>query len=171
MLVELTRWSPPGHGARSVPPGLRQGAVAGDSLPVREQAGCAGWTAGTLVTHVIAATTMYAALLDGATAAEAMCKLASVTTWPVGAASGFRQAARAVQTRLSNPGLVTRTAHHPAGDVTCCDLAGYAMVEWVLSTLRMCGLVVLATLEHVPDRGCWRPRCQTMGTMQLVNTT
>jgi hypothetical protein len=117
------------------------------------------------VTHVIAATTMYA------TAAEAMCKLASVTTSPAGAASGFRQAARAVQTRLSNPGVVTRTARHPAGGVTCCDLAGYAMVEWVLSTLRMCGSWCLATLGHVPDRVCWRPRCRTMGTMQLVNTT
>jgi hypothetical protein len=66
--------------------------------------------AGALVTHVIAATTMYTALLDGATAAEAMSKLASVTTSPVGATSGFRQAARAVQTRLSNSGVVTRTA-------------------------------------------------------------
>jgi hypothetical protein len=123
-----------------------------------------------LVTHVIAAATMYAALLDGATAAEAMSKLASVTTSPAGA-SGFRQAARAVQTTLSNPGVVTRTARHPAGDVTCCDLAGYAMVEWVLSTLTMCGSWCLAILGHVPDRGCWRPRCRTMGTMQLVNTT
>jgi hypothetical protein len=124
-----------------------------------------------LVTHVIAATTMYAALLDGATAAEAMSKLASAATSPAGGASGFRQAARAVQTRLSNPGVVTRTARHPAGDVTCCDLAGYAMVERVLSTFRMCGSWCLATIGHVPDRVCWRPRCQTMGTMQLVNTT
>lgn len=124
-----------------------------------------------LVTHVIAATTMYAALLDGATAAEAMSKLASVTTSPAGAAPGFCQAARAVRTRLSNPGVVTRTAHHLAGDVTCCDLAGYAMVEWVLSPLRMCGSWCLATLGHVPDRACWRPGCRTMGTMQLVNTT
>lgn len=100
-----------------------------------------------------------------------MSKLASVTTSPVGGAFGFRQAARAVHTRLSNPGVVTRTAHHPAGDGTCCDLVGCAMVEWVLSTLRMCGSWCLATLEHVPDRVCWRPRCRTMGTMQLVNTT
>ena len=33
------------------------------------QTGCAGWTTGDLVTHVIAATAMYAALLDGAAAA------------------------------------------------------------------------------------------------------
>lgn len=138
---------------------------------MRGQAGCAGWTAGTLVTHVIAATTMYAALPGGPTAAEAMSKLASVTTSPAGAASGFRQAARAVQTRLSNPGVVTRTARHLAGSVACCDLAGYTMVEWVLSTLGMCGSWCLARLGHVPDRVCWRPRCRTMGTMQLVNTT
>ena len=110
---------------------------------MRWQTGCAGWTAGDLVTHVIAATTMYAALLDGAIAAEAMSKLASVTTSPVGATSGFRQAARAVQTRLSNPGVVNRTAHHPAGDVTRCDLAGYAMVEWVPITLEDVRFVVL----------------------------
>ncbi len=69
-----------------------------------------------------------------------MPKLAPGTTSPVGATSGFRRAARAVQTKLSKPGVVTKTAHHPAGDVICCHLAGYAMVEWVLSTLRLCGL-------------------------------
>jgi hypothetical protein len=83
----------PGQSRRA----LRQSAVAGDGPPVRGQAGCAGWTAGTLVTHVIAATTMYAALLDGATAAEVMSKLASVTTSPVDGASGFRQAAATSQ--------------------------------------------------------------------------
>src|SRR5205809_5611112 len=87
-----------------------------------------------------------------ATAAEAVSKLASVTTSPAGATSGFRQAARAVQTRLSNPGVVTGTAHHLAGDVTCGDLAGSAMVEWVLSNLRMCGSWWLESLGHVPDR-------------------
>ncbi len=94
--------------------------------------GCAGWTLGDLVTHVIAGTTMYAALLDGATAAEAMSRLDSATTSPASAISDFGQAARAVQAKLSNPDVVTRTAHHPAGDVTGGDLAGYAMVEWVL---------------------------------------
>jgi len=94
--------------------------------------GCAGWTVGDLVTHVLGTTAMYTALLEGATAAEAMSRLASVTTSPTSASSDFRQAARAVQARLSNPDVVTGTARHPAGDVTGDGLAGYAMVEWVL---------------------------------------
>jgi uncharacterized protein (TIGR03086 family) len=96
------------------------------------QTGCAGWTVGDLVTHVIATTAMYAALLDGAAPAEAMSRLASATTSPASAIVDFREAARAVQVRLSDPGVVTGTARHPAGDVTGDGLAGYAMVEWVL---------------------------------------
>jgi uncharacterized protein (TIGR03086 family) len=96
------------------------------------ETGCAGWTVGDLVTHVIGATTMYAALLDGETATEAISKLAAVTTTPANAESDFDHAARAVQMRLSDPIVVTGTAHHPAGDVTGDELAGYAMVEWVL---------------------------------------
>ena len=86
---------------------------------------------------------MNAALLDGATAAEAISRLASVTTSPAGATSGFRQAARAVQARPSNPGVVTRTARHPAGGVLCCDLAGHAMAEWGPVNLEDVRLVVL----------------------------
>jgi hypothetical protein len=49
-----------------------------------------------------------------------------------------------------NPGVVTGTAHHRGGSVTCYDLAGYAMLAGVLSTLRMCGPWCLASLGHVP---------------------
>ncbi|MFI5063194.1 MAG: TIGR03086 family metal-binding protein [Streptosporangiales bacterium] len=96
------------------------------------QTDCAGWTVGDLVTHVIGTTMMYAALLGGATAAEAMSKLASATTTPASAISDFGHAACIVQRKLNNPDVVTGTAHHPAGDVTGNQLAGYAMVEWVL---------------------------------------
>jgi hypothetical protein len=53
------------------------------------QTGCAGWTVGDLVTHVIGTIMMYAALLGGATAAEAMSELASATTTPATAISDW----------------------------------------------------------------------------------
>jgi uncharacterized protein (TIGR03086 family) len=96
------------------------------------QTGCAGWTVGYLVTHVIAATTIYSALLDGAAAADVMPILTSVTTSAAQASDDFSQAAHGVQARLSNPEALARTAYHPAGELTGGELAGYAMVEWLM---------------------------------------
>lgn len=97
-----------------------------------QDSGCGQWTVGDLVTHVIGAMTMYVALLDGATTTEAIAKVRSVTTSPGSAFSDFVQAADALQARLADPGAAAGIAHHPAGDVTGGDLAGYAMLEWIL---------------------------------------
>lgn len=97
-----------------------------------QQSGCGQWTVGDLVTHVIAAITMYVALLDGASATEAITTVKSVSTSPASAFPDFAQVADALQSRLASPDAVTGIAHHPAGDMTGGDLAGFAMLEWAL---------------------------------------
>jgi hypothetical protein len=73
-------------------------AFAGALSPVTTsqwgwQTGCGGWMVSDLVTHVVGATAMYAALLDGSTEADAMSVPASVATSPASASSDFREAA------------------------------------------------------------------------------
>jgi uncharacterized protein (TIGR03086 family) len=97
-----------------------------------QESGCGQWTVGDLIAHVIAAMTMYVALLDGATTTEAIAKVKSVTTSPASAFSDFVQAADALQARLASPEAVTRIARHPAGDMTGGELAGFAMLECIL---------------------------------------
>ena len=97
-----------------------------------QDSGCGQWTVGDLVTHVIGAMTMYVALLDGADTTEAIAQVKSAITTPASAPSDFAQVADALQARLAAPGVLTRIAHHPAGDVTGADLAGYAMLESIL---------------------------------------
>jgi len=93
---------------------------------------CGSWTVADLVSHVIGATHMYIALLDGACGRDAV-PLASVSFGADEAVAEFLDAADALETRFAAPDVLTRIdLHHPAGDVSGDDLLGYAMVEWVL---------------------------------------
>ncbi len=93
---------------------------------------CGTWTVADLVSHVIGATHMYIALLDGASAQEAV-PLASVSFAADDAVAEFADAADALETRLAAPNVLTRgDVRHPAGDVSGDGLLGYAMVEWVV---------------------------------------
>ena len=109
-------------------------AVLSDVEPSQwtRASGCGTWSIGELVTHVVAATAMYAALLDGATAETAVNIVLSTATDLDHAPADFDHYAGAVQSKLAEPKVLGSTVHHPARDVQGHDLLGYALVEWVI---------------------------------------
>jgi uncharacterized protein (TIGR03086 family) len=97
-----------------------------------EASGCGTWTVGQLVSHVIGATAMYVALLEGAAAADVIGMMTDAVYDPASAERDFVAAATELRARLGQPTKLTRVVHHPAGDISGDELLGFALVEWTV---------------------------------------
>jgi uncharacterized protein (TIGR03086 family) len=78
---------------------------------------CSEWNVRALVNHVIGGCARYTRLLHGASAAEVQAMRASAHDH-VGedAAASFRPLADEMMAAFGEPGALSRTVHHPAGD-------------------------------------------------------
>ena len=85
---------------------------------------CDGWTVRDLLTHVIAGSTMSAAVLTGATRDEAVAIVAS-TTLDDDFVSQYRAAIAAQAAAFADPANLERVVAHPAMDMPGAQLAGF----------------------------------------------
>ena len=94
---------------------------------------CAGWTVRDLVGHVLGGNAMAVALLDGASADEAMAYLAGL---PVedDAVAQFAANAAAQLDAFRSDGAAERVCHHPMGDMPGAQVAGFRIGDLTLHT-------------------------------------
>ncbi|HEX9994071.1 MAG TPA: TIGR03086 family metal-binding protein [Acidimicrobiales bacterium] len=92
---------------------------------------CEGWSARDVVEHGIAGNRMSVLLLAGATAADA---IAAVRAAPVGddPVAAYDEAGRDMVDAFRAPGALSRTVHHPRGDITGEQFLGFRVGDLVI---------------------------------------
>lgn len=85
---------------------------------------CEGWTVRDLLRHVMAGTTMTAAVLRGASREEAI-ELLDATTLEDDLLAQYRTAVAEQAAAFAEPGALERIVHHPAMDMPGAQLAGF----------------------------------------------
>jgi uncharacterized protein (TIGR03086 family) len=92
---------------------------------------CDAWDVHALVNHVVGANRRYTMLLGGASAAEVD---ATRSTDHLGddAVAAFRATAAELTDAFCHEGVLTRTAHHPAGDRTGAELLDMRVLDVIV---------------------------------------
>ncbi|CAN5723673.1 TIGR03086 family metal-binding protein [soil metagenome] len=93
---------------------------------------CAGWTVGDLVDHLIGGNAYSMALLDGASADEAMERAHAVAGGEAPRRVAYTPTAKGIRKGLDQPGAVERTYPHVVGEVTGHVMAGLRATDLAL---------------------------------------
>ena len=107
---------------------------------------CAAWDVRALVNHVVGANRRYTMRLHGATAEEVDATRAADHLGDDPAASVVRTAAE-LRAAMSEPGAMTRTAQHPAGERTGAQLLDMRVLDVAVHTWDLARAV--GGVEHL----------------------